>query len=397
MVKIVCCIDLNYDKINFGVSRIVKESLFPIVFLSKDLPENTRGLSFVDSLVCSFIKQEIVNIENKYNLSIDVLYFCVNSNNFYLKDGTSTLIVNPRFPLNLNKRKIKKAAQQAKLLNLDWDKEVIFSCPREFFVDGRKFSEIPDNVYGKRLDLALNFFVLDDFFSDNASNFSDNLNLGIEKFILSPIAEISSFVSSRLKGRFLFFNIKYNSVEIALFDNFNLRDFVSFDQGISNIEKEISLRFLLPQDLISQFLDSYGSLSNIIADEGKEILFKIEQEYKRILVNDFLKVLKRSVGDLLTKAKNSLKDRMLNDLDFILFAGDLSRVSGFSEFAADFFKVKSLLAKDVEKNLGAVVEDSLLGVYGSFFLNKSYFNRDLFTEKPRTFLEKVKYIYEEYF
>ncbi len=392
-----CSLRLEYDRVNFGFASFVKGKVTPLVFFTKELPSEKQGIFFTDEYFCALVKDEIQRVQAQYHFEVSSLYLCVSGLDVLIKEGVASIVVNPKFPCMLGNKNIRRAAQQAKLLSIDWNKEVIFSSPKAFFIDGRKTTGIPYDMYGKKVEAHINFFLLDDTFTKNIEVFSDKIGLAVEKFSFSSLSEVAAFEEQFLKGTFCLVHVHAHYTELAFFEHFTIRCLSTISQGRSFLEEHLSQIFDMPYRLAWEVVKSYGSFSADEVQDNREILLKSDEKFKQINKGEFLALLRQRVGDFIVSLREKISEQSSIPPEFIIVCGDFCTIKNFKDFAQSILGSKVTLAQEMQKRLKAEVNDDLLGVYGSFFTEKSSFSRDVLKLPATSIWDKIHTLYEEYF
>ncbi len=395
-MDVVCAVDIDYKEIKFGFSRRKFSGKEGVFLLSRRYLPYAGANSLVDEALCTVIKEEFSAVEKKYNCSITGIILCLNPDNFYLKEAESTVVINPKFTSVLTRRSLKDAVEQAKLLSINWDKKILFSAVKEVFVDGRRFYNLPLGVYARKVKVKAVFFLMDDFTEKNIELFSERIDTAVESIVIKPLCYVSSLEGRRLKQKFALIDVRWKSVDIAVFDNFSLKDFYKIPKGLLSVESSVCGPFNIPKDLFWQVVDTYGLLSKESLAENKNITLKVNGEYRHINKGRFLNSLAAGIKNIFLEAGFYFEKETVKP-DFCLLAGEILRIGRIKEFAGRNLSRECFLPQDFRPGLTKEQASKFLPVLGCFSLNNSPFSRDILRTKPKNFWERLKYIYEEYF
>jgi len=362
--------------------------------------EKKTGQSFeiLDNTTIDRIEEQILDVEKRLQGKITQIFFCVPQDKITKVLGSSQIIIHPRRSAPVTVSDIRKAIQQARLLNLDWSLKCLHSFPLEFKLDGKRFMSPPIGVYGRRLQVKVAFYAYQEDFILNIDRVFGRLGKNYTSLMLSSLAEASSLKEKELaEANFAILNFGRDKLEFSYFKNFILHDITVFYKGGKSIDEELSEELKIPASLSEKIKISYGSLLENDLVDSRTVTIKRTSAYreiKRATLNSILSSLyKRTLEEL----KDYLEQKdFLREMDFIIPLGGAAKIKGFDRTLESTL---ALPARSVDSYISGLVKDEFkfLGSFGALKFASSKFNIEQSYKFPATFLQRIKNLLEEYF
>ena len=194
------------------------------------------------------------NLSREEDLVEDLIFNLEKKNGEYL-DEISLMIDNPNILLIslsifkksdekiLNDNFLKYIIDDAKFeINKNYPNyEIVHSISKNFFLDEKKFSEIPKNLHHNKFAIEFNFFMYPKFFLENLRKIFAKQNVTIKKFIFSSYSK-SIFYLNKISDqkKVILVDIGFEKTCAFLFENKKMQQFKILPIGGNHITKDIS-------------------------------------------------------------------------------------------------------------------------------------------------------------
>ena len=231
-----------YTFIDFGKSAIRassfnKETKKVVNQLELKIKNNqSNSLSSEEEL----IEDLIFNLEKKNGEYLDEISLMIDNSNILL---ISISIFKKNDEQILNDNFLKYIIDDAKFeINKNYPNyEIVHSIIKNFFLDEKKFSELPKNINYNKFTIEFNFFVYPKFFLENLRKIFAKQNVTIKKFIFSSYSK-SIFYLNKISDqkKIIFVDIGFEKICTFLFENKKMQEFKILPIGGNHITKDIS-------------------------------------------------------------------------------------------------------------------------------------------------------------
>ncbi|MFC1514661.1 cell division FtsA domain-containing protein [Candidatus Omnitrophota bacterium] len=357
-----------------------------------------QDFEIFDHATIDRIEAQILEAEKKAGVRLSQIYFCFPQDRVKKVSGSSRRIIHPKHAAAVSVTDIKKSVEQARLLSVDWSLAGLHSFPVGFKVDAKTFTEPPIGVHGRRLEVEVVFFACTQEVLLDVNRFFDRLGRNYTKLILNPLAEASGLAETRLgAGNFIILNFGRTGIELSCFCNFVLDDVATFSGAGEAVDEHLSQKLSIPTSLCEEIKVTYGSLCD--EDLRDELSFTVKRvssyrEIKKAALNEELTA---SYRRILADAKAHLEQvGALRRSDFIIPLGGGAQIRGFDRLIESVF---DLPVRTIDTYLPDDLEDKtrFLGAFGALRFESSRCNIENSYKFPRTFLRRIKNLFEEYF
>ena len=200
----------------------------------KDIQSN--NLSNEDKL----IEDLIFNLEKKNGEYLEEISLMVDDSNILL---ISLTIFKKSDEKILNDNFLKYITDEAKYeINKNYpNHEIVHSIIKNFYLDEKKFSELPENLSYNKFAIEFNFFVYPKFFLENLRKTFAKQNVIIKKFIFSSYSK-SIFYLDKISDerKLIFVDIGFEKTSAFLFEEKKMKQFKILPIGGNHISKDIS-------------------------------------------------------------------------------------------------------------------------------------------------------------
>ena len=208
--------------------------------------ENQLELKIKNNQSNNFFSEEgliedlIFNLEKKNGEYLDEISLMVDNPNILL---ISLSIFKKSDQQILNDNFLKYIIDDAKFeINKNYpNHEIIHSIIKNFYLDEKKFSEIPKNLSHNKFAVEFNFFVYPKPFLENLRKIFAKQNVTIKKFIFSSYSK-SIFYLNKISDqkKVILVDIGFEKTCAFLFENKKMQQFKILPIGGNHITKDIS-------------------------------------------------------------------------------------------------------------------------------------------------------------
>ena len=186
------------------------------------------------------IENLIFNLEKKNGEYLEEISLMVDDSNILL---ISLTIFKKSDEKILNDNFLKYIIDDAKFeINKNYPNyEIVHSIIKNFFLDEKKFFEIPKNLNHNKFAVEFNFFVYPKIFLENFRKIFAKQNVSIKKFIFSSYSK-SIFYLDKISDqrKMIFVDIGFEKTSAFLFEDKKMQQFKILPIGGNHISKDIS-------------------------------------------------------------------------------------------------------------------------------------------------------------
>ena len=186
------------------------------------------------------VEDLIFNLEKKNGEYLDEISLMVDSSDILF---ISLSIYKKSDEKILNDNFLKYITDEAKYeINKNYpNHEIVHSIIKNFYLDEKKFSELPKNLSYNKFAIEFNFFVYPKFFLENLRKNFAKQNVIIKKFIFSSYSKTIFYLDKIPDERKLIFvDIGFEKTSAFLFENKQMQQFKILPIGGNHISKDIS-------------------------------------------------------------------------------------------------------------------------------------------------------------
>jgi cell division protein FtsA len=256
--------------------------------------ENHFALTIKNNQSKNFLSEEklvedlIFNLEKKNGEYLDEISLMVDSSDILF---ISLSIYKKSDEKILNDNFLKYITDEAKYeINKNYPNyEIVHSIIKNFYLDEKKFSEIPKNLNYSKFAIEFNFFVYPKFFLENLRKTFAKQNVIIKKFIFSSYSK-SIFYLNKIsdQGKVILVDIGFEKTTAFLFKNKQIQQFNILPIGGNHISKDISKILKIEISKANEIKLNFNNINNnkdLRQDEielVKKIIFSRTEELLEI-------------------------------------------------------------------------------------------------------------------
>lgn len=403
--KYYCGLDLGAQKIKAGILKVKDATQMELVGIYE---QKTAG--FCDGAVSDLgelsdcVHATVHTLLQKTNLKLKEVQLGVGSELIEVREGGTTIPLVDRTNKIITRRDIKKVNDQARLLSLKMDEEILHDLPQQYVVDEVNKALNPGGLYGRKLGVqSLMIFT-------NANRIRNIVRAvhqaGYEVpnvfFTSYAACEVALDGTGRAQGRILI-DIGARATSVLLFQDNILRRLKKIEIGGDAFTRCIAEQLSLPLDLAEEIKRSYAATLEAYHSSDEEILVKRDSAYKPVKGKDICAAIEPRIRELLGNVQNVLREFGVADeleTDIVMIGGG-SLLTGLIERLSQATRHPARLAKMNVASARSPGNAALFsGVVG---LAKSGFKQSLrYALSPdghwrANLLNRFKELYHEYF
>jgi len=234
------------------------------------------------------VEDLIFNLEKKNGEYLDEISLMVDSSDILF---ISLLIYKKSDEKILNDNFLKYIIDEAKHeINKNYpNHEIVHSIIKNFYLDEKRFSELPKNLSHNKFGIEFNFFVYPKFFLENLRKTFAKQNVIIKKFIFSSYSK-SIFYLNKISNqeKVIFVDIGYEKTSAFLFEDEQIQQFNILPIGGNHISKDISKILKIEISKANEIKLNFNNINNnkdLRQDEielVKKIIFSRTEELLEI-------------------------------------------------------------------------------------------------------------------
>lgn len=382
-MQTICGISIEEDKAFLSFANIKKKTLIPLAEKEALL---TTEQDFIKKLKTNIgtIERVIAEVEQKYSTSVIKIFIELPP------DSAQELEINETIVFS-KKKKIKPVAVNyvKKYIEnrfLEWDQHCIHNIILNCQTEGICAKTVPLGILTNKIRInALLIYVKDAFYKEISDIFY-NIERNLAGLVAHKISILSTGATSFRKKQIVI-NINNFKSYVVIQDGKGKIFEKIFDFSIKEIIKELSDKYLISPVLSSQILTRYGSFKTI--PYFKEITIKKEDSYLNLstkALGNFLKeIFSKNIESIIDNSFENIKAEEQSDFVFT-FIGPLTTKDGFYNY------IRHLLPYNVMVPVDRHQSSSFGCAYYGYRkpLERNY-------KGERSFLTKIKKVYQEYF
>lgn len=405
--KIYCSIDVGAQKIKIAFIRVKENKELELVATAE---ARTRG--FKDSSVSDLgefsdsIQSVIDQIVRKYDLKLKEIHLGINGELVDAREINTVIPLVDKGSKVIGQRDLKKVNEQACLLGLKMEEEILHELPQYYKVDDVNMALNPQGLFGRKLGVHSIIVV-------TGINRIRNINKAINQagYDVGSLA-FGSFAAScvcltdqeKTEGSILV-DIGSRVTSIMIFKGGVLKFLSHIQIGGDHFTQAIAQKLNVTFELAEEIKKTHGSA---LADHHpqEEVLIKQNESYlpiRREAVHQAIAgELDRLVGSVqMTIKESGLYDQINGGITFIgggsLLPGLIERIGQDVNMSSRLGKMNGILQRSL---CNAAIYAPVVGVAVQSYYNAKSFlmnNADHEASWPKRVSNKIKELYFEYF
>lgn len=356
-------VEIGNDEYKLIVGVIKENGDFKLIHSKKIKNDIHNNTNFKDNFSLKTLKDNIYTIEQNLNyvfktvtLVINDLHCSViNLTGFKKLSGSQLSKEDVIYILNTLKSKLLENEKQKKILH-------IFNS--DFFLDKKKFENLPIGLFGNFYSQELSFFLIEDNDYKNFKNTFNDCNLKVNKIISKKFLDgVKTIRNNHNLETFFKIEINKESSEVIFFENSSLKFFQRFEFGANTVISDISKIIALKKETIENILFN-SDFSKNLKNELIEERFFDNQNFKKIkkkLITDIAQARIQEIAEIILLENINVKNFLKKNPVIFLNINDLSNFKCFESIYKESFSKKSEKEIIIIKNLN--IEETYESAY----------------------------------
>ena len=400
-----CGLDLGAQKIKAGILKVKDATQMELIGIYEQKTAGFRDGAVSDlGELSDCIHATVQTLLSKTNLKLKEVQLGVGSELIEVREGGTTIPLVDRTNKIITQRDMKKVNDQARLLSLKMDEEILHDLPQQYVVDEVNKALNPGGLYGRKLGVHSLMIFTNTNRIRNIVRAVHQAGYEVPNVFFTSYAacEVALDDIERTQGRVLI-DIGAKATSVLLFQENILRRLKKIDIGGDAFTRRISERLNLPFELAEEIKRSYATTLPAHHSNDEEILVKRDSAYKPVKGKDIYAAIEPQIQELLENIQNVLLEfGVVDELDMdIVMIGGGSLLTGLIERVSQTTRHPARLAKMNVASARSPGNAALFaGVVG---LAKSGFKQSLrYAISPdghwrANLLTRFKELYHEYF
>lgn len=405
--KYFCGVDIGTQKIKAGILRIKDSS---DVELMGAYEHKTYG--FEDNAVSDLaefsecIHHTIHELTNKTGIKFKQVQLGLGAGMIETRQTHTVIPLIDRGNKIITSRDIKKLNNNARLLGVKIEEEILHDLPQYYKVDDVNSALNPIGLYGHKLGVHSLMIIINGNRIRNITKAVHQAGYDVANVFFSSYATAEVILrETEKKEGCVLIDIGSQYTTVFVFIDGILRFLEKIDIGGNNFTRDIAEEIDLPFDLAEEIKKSYAIALGFDEHRDEEILVKRENSYIPIKRGVICQAIKPKTDELVERIgivldRSGLRDRINSGMTII---GGGSLLPGFIEKIGQTINMPVKLGQvnlPLRKNLShTALFSSVVGLaqsgYKKTFLYSLSPNGH--THWAKHFVDRVKDLYQEYF
>ena len=405
--KYYCGVDIGTQKIKAGILKIKDPTDMELIGAYE---HKTRG--FKDNAVSDLaefsecIHHTIHELTKKAGVKFRQVQLGLGGAMIETRQTDTVISLIDRGNKVITRRDIKKLNNNARLLGVKIDEEILHDLPQYYKVDDVNFALNPAGLYGHKLGVYSLIIIV------NGNRIRDIIKAVHQAGYDVANVFFSSYATSEVilcnmekKDGCVLVDIGAQHTTVLIFLDGILRFLEKINIGGDNFTRHIADQINLPFDLAEEIKKSYAMASGFDEHKDEEILVKRENSYAPIKRGIICQAIKPEMEELIERirtavARSELKGRINNGMTITgggsLLPGCIERIGQAMNMPVKLGQVNLPLRKNLNHT---ALFSSVVGLAQSGF--KKTFRYSIssngYSHWAKHFVSRVKDLYQEYF
>ena len=313
-----CGLDLGAQKIKAGILKVKDATQMELIGIYEQKTAGFRDGAVSDlGELSDCIHATVHTLLQKTNLKLKEVQLGVGSELIEIREGGTTIPLVDRTNKIITQRDMKKVNDQARLLSLKMDEEILHDLPQQYLVDEVNKALNPGGLYGRKLGVQSLMIFANTNRIRNIVRAVHQAGYEVPNIFFASYAagEVALDDAERAQGRVLI-DIGARATSVLLFQNNILRRLKKIEIGGDTFTRGIAEQLNLPLDLAEEIKRSYAATLEAYHSSDEEILVKRDSAYKPVKGRDICAAIEPLIRELLENIRNVLREfGVLDDLE----------------------------------------------------------------------------------
>lgn len=329
---VICGLDLGSSQIKAALGRHIKENdSFEILAVETISPTGIKGAVVSDMSVCSeAVYRVLEKIELKTKMRFEGLFLTIPNClvNFDVAKGVCLFEKEKR----IVQADIEHAVHSSVEFHLPLDRKVIQVIVKEYIIDGQGGILDPIGMFGRKIEVRTIIFHSPLHVISNMLTTVEEAGYSVNELVVSSQA-LSEYILTHQERETenIILEVGDQTTSFSYFKDKFLCEVKSFDVGVGEIAKELSVFYNIPYDYARRLTQRHFDLMNTKEESFDEgiLLKKENEEYKSISKKDFYLKGATAADRLFAAIGKYLKER--GEGSNLVLCGGAVLIDGFSE------------------------------------------------------------------
>lgn len=405
--KLYCGVDVGSHQIKAGIIKVKDDQNIELISVSSH-----RSYGFKDGSVTDIgelsdcMQMTLKEVSKNAGTKLKSVHLGVDGDLISTRKTSTVIPLLDKGSKVISSRDVKKVNNNAKLLGIKMDEEVLHNIPLKYMIDDTNLALNPLGLYGRKLSVESLMIVSR---ANRLRNIIKAFNqVGYDIFSVScshfAAAEVTLNKKEKIEGSVLI-DIGARQTNISIFKDGIIRDVAKINLGGDNFTRSIANSLNLTFELAEGIKKSYAVALEYDSYQDEEILVKREDNYIPIKRESIYKAIEPDI----LRLGDSLKEVLTNSKMFsevncgITMVGGGSLLPGLIERIAREINLPIKLGKiGIKSRVKAIKGVLYLSVVGLALreYNASIKNTFIFSGRKNLIKDAsnlVKELYNEYF
>ena len=347
--KYYCGLDLGAQKIKAGILKVKDAAQMELIGIYEQKTAGFRDGAVSDlGELSDCIHATVHTLLQKTSLKLKEVQLGVGSELIEIREGGTTIPLVDRTSKIITRRDMKKVNDQARLLSLKMDEEILHDLPQQYLVDEVNKALNPGGLYGRKLGVQSLMIFANTNRIRNIMRAVHQAGYEVPNVFFTSYAagEVALDDADRAQGRVLI-DIGAMATSVLLFEDNILRRLKKIEIGGDTFPRGIAEQLNLPLDLAEEIKRSYAATLEAYHSSDEEILVKRDSAYKPVKGKDICAAIEPRIRELLENIRNVLREfGVLDDLETgIVMTGGGSLLTGLIERVSQATRHPARLAR----------------------------------------------------
>jgi len=405
--KYYCGVDIGTQKIKAGIVKIKNATDMELIGAYEN---RTHG--FQDNAVSDLgefsecIHHTVHELTKKTGIKFKEVQLGLSGAMIETRQVDSAIPLIDRGSKIISRRDIKRVNDNARLLGIKMEEEILHDLPQYYKVDDANSALNPLGLYGRKLGVHSLMIIINGNRIRNITKAVHQAGYDVANVFFSSYASSQAVLGESEKNAgCVLVDVGSRYTSVLVFRDSVLRFLERIDIGGDNFTRHIADRIKLPFDLAEEIKKSYAVASGFDQHQDEEILVKREDAYIPIKRGVICRAIKPEVEALVkrittTVDRSGLKDQINRGMIIIgggsLLPGLIERIGQTIQMPVKLGQMRLPLRKNASHT---AIFSSVAGLAQSGF--KKTFRYSISSNRhsrwTKHFANRVKELYQEYF
>ncbi|MEW6009436.1 MAG: cell division FtsA domain-containing protein [Candidatus Omnitrophota bacterium] len=325
-------VDIGAGKITSSVAICAKgNKIIDIFSESTKRDAQPSAENFYTSQLGDIITVHRASLEKKSNLNLQQVFVNIGSPFVSSQISRATVALAEKFGKRISLSDIKNVRNQARLLGLKIDEEIIHEFPIKFILDSKVETLNPIGKSARSLEVELLLVTSKTIGIERISNIIAATGMKLKKVFFSGLASAISILGPKTKiNNVAVIDIGALTTKIVFFSQGMPSQIKIIPFAGNNITDGVSSSLKLVFDLAEELKINYGSVTSEQIESEEDILLKLPNAYKPIRRREVCLAMLPKVEKLIYAIKEVI-DQNSKEVDSVFVCGGSALLDGFLE------------------------------------------------------------------